>query len=107
MKKFFIIAALMISVFSGAAAETKVTRQGNSFTVTSVKTSRQHENKKTDYSYTDTDGKTYTIYLSKNGRAYILRTSKNGNEYKKYLGEEISRTICSELGVEYKDNSKK
>lgn len=58
----------------------------------------------TPFTFKDKDGKIYPIYISKNGRCYIYRISKKtGNEYKYYLGEEISRDICKELGIEYKE----
>ena len=59
--------------------------------------------KKTPYTFTTPDGRKYDILLSVNGRAYIWRVSKKGNTYKQYLGEEVSRTICREINVEYKN----
>lgn len=53
---------------------------------------------KTEYTYKDSKGNEYPIYLSVNGRAYYVRISAQGKEYKSYLGEEISRQICKELG---------
>lgn len=77
----------------------QVNKVGN---VYSAPTKTEQTSQKTEFQYKDTDGKTYPIYLSKNGRAYIIRTSqKSGNEYRKYLGEEISRDICKQLGVQY------
>lgn len=105
MKKFFIIAALMIAAFS---ANAQVVRNGNNFVAEQKTTSRQASAAiETKYTYTDTDGKTYSIWISKNGRAYIIRKSaKTGNDYKKYLAEDVARTICKELNVEYKELNK-
>ena len=106
MKKLFISAVLFITALSGVSAQdnnksNNVTREGKTFTAQGSKKSKG-ESTKTEYSYTDTDGKTYEVWLSKNGRAYIKRVSaKTGKEYSKYLGEEISRHICKELGREY------
>lgn len=61
----------------------------------------------TPFTFKDKDGKIYPIYISKNGRCYIIKTSKNGKEYKYYLGEEISKDICKELGIEYVEINKK
>lgn len=59
--------------------------------------------KKTDFIYIDKKYVEYPIYISKNGRAFIIKTSKNGNNYNYYLGEKISKEICKELNIEYKE----
>lgn len=110
MKKIFVAAVLFIAALSGVNAQdnnksnNNVTREGKTFIAQGAKT--KAENIKTEYSYTDTDGKTYEIWLSKNGRAFILRISKTGKDYRKYLGEEISRQICQEIGREYVETKK-
>ena len=109
MKKLFVIAAILVTALSGLNAQdnnksNNVTREGKTFVAQGAKT--KSENTKTEYSYTDTDGKTYEIWLSKNGRAFILRISKTGKDYRKYLGEEISRQICQEIGREYVETKK-
>lgn len=110
MKKIFVAAVLFIAALSGVNAQdnhksnNNVTREGKTFVAQGAKT--KVENVKTEYSYTDTDGKTYEIWLSKNGRAFIIRVSKTGKEYRKYLGEEISRQICKEIGREYVEMKK-
>jgi hypothetical protein len=41
--------------------------------------------------------------MGPSGSCYIKKISKkSGNEYKQYLGEEVSKDICKQLGVEYK-----
>lgn len=110
MKKIFVAAVLFIAALSGVSAQdnnksNNVTREGKTFIAQGAKT--KAENIKTEYSYTDTDGKTYEIWLSKNGRAFIIRVSKTGKDYyRKYLGEEISRQICKEIGREYVEMNK-
>lgn len=104
MKKFILSLALILGA-SLTTMSADVTRNGNEF-VAQASTSKAGKATETKYTYRDTDGKSYTIWLSVNGRAYINRTSKAGNEYKKYLGEEISRQICAEMGIEYKDLKK-
>lgn len=107
MKKLFIAAALFIAALSGVSAQdnnksNNVTREGKTFVAQSSAKKSKGENIKTEYCYTDTDKNTYPIYISANGRAFIIRTAKkSGKEYRKYLGEEISRQICKELGREY------
>lgn len=111
MKKLFVIAAILVTALSGLNAQdnnksNNVTREGKTFVIQSAKKSNG-ESTKTEYCYTDTDKNTYPIYLSVKGRAYIVRVSKKtGKEYKKYLGEEISRQICKELGREYNELKK-
>lgn len=61
----------------------------------------------TKFTFKDKSGNIYPIYISKNGRCYIIKTSKEGKEYKYYLGEEISKDICKELGIKYIKTNKK
>lgn len=104
-----VILSLLLFLYTCSTGDAQtVTRNGDTFSSQTSTKNEAGQSIETKYSYQDTDGKTYTIWLSKNGHAYILKTSKKtGNEYKKYLGEEISRTICTELGVEYKETTKK
>lgn len=107
MKKLFVIAAILATALSGLNAQdnnksNNVMREGKTFFAQQSAKKSKGESVKTEYCYTDTDKNTYPIYLSVNGRAYIKRVSaKTDKEYKKYLGEEISRQICKELGKEY------
>ena len=81
------------------------TRSGNTFTMTSTKKSKS-EPTKTKF-VVEKDGKSYPVYMGSTGSCFILRTSsKTGKEYRSYLGEEMSRTICKELGVEYKSRNR-
>ena len=100
MLKYFILAAIAASVVMSNAAMADVQRDGNTFTA-AKQAKTKAEPVATKYTYKSGDAE-YPIYLSGNGRAYIVKISaKTGKEYKQYLGEEISRTICSELGAEY------
>jgi len=106
---FTIAATLFFLCYSGCtAAHAEVKREGKNFVQVSSR-SAAAQPVATPYTWTDSKGKTYPIYLSANGRAYVMRVSgKTGKEYRHYLGEEISRTICKEMGVEYKEmNTKK
>lgn len=102
MKKFIILLVLAFVAFTMPA---QVARNGNIFTTSSSSTSTsKSEATATPYKWADSKGQEYPIFLSKNGRAFVKRVSANtGKEYKHYLGEEISRTICKEMGVEYKE----
>lgn len=79
------------------------TRSGNTFISSTGERTRTDNVITTDFKVKESDGKEYVVYCSKStGACYIKKISRNGNEYKKYLGEEISRQICAEIGVEYK-----
>ena len=81
------------------------TRSGNTFTITSTKKIKS-EPTKTKFTV-EKDGKSYPVYMGSTGSCFILKTSaKTGKEYRSYLGEEMSRTICKELGVEYKSRKR-
>ena len=102
---FTIAATLFFLCYSGctSAAHGEVKRDGNNFTQVSSR-SAAAQPVATTYTWTDSKGNTYPIYLTKNGRAYVMRVSaKTGKEYRYYLSEEIARTICKEMGVEYKE----
>lgn len=102
MKKYFVIAAMLLCGICANAQS--VNREGNNFI--QVQTVKQSSDKETVYTYTIKDN-TYPIYITKNGRCYIIRVSKNGNEYKQYLPEEVSRQICTEMGITYVETDKK
>ena len=103
MRRVIFTALLMLATM-GASAQ-GFTRQGNTF-VAQATAKGKSEPRKTNYTYKDTDGKTYPIYVGKTGSCFIVRTSKNGNEYRKYLGAEISQQICREMRIEYKPKTK-
>ena len=108
MKKTLLL-VLLACTLQGQAQSNNVTREGNTFRVTARATNKAgKEAEKTAYQWADNKGRNYPIYLSKNGRAYIIRTSgKTGKEYRYYLGEDISRTICAETGKEYVESKNK
>lgn len=50
---------------------------------------------KTEYTWVDSDGKSYPIYLSTKS-CFIIRTSKkSGKEYRKYLPKEVYQEITN------------
>lgn len=103
MKKFFIMVALVLGTMTAAVANdsTKVViREGKNFSFAQTQKKGKSETK-TEYTFTINDI-AYDVYISGNGRCYIYRVSqKTGNVYRSYLPEEVARTICNELGVEY------
>lgn len=101
---FTIAATLFFLAYSGCtAAHAEVKREGKNFVQVSSR-SAAAQPIATTYTWTDSKGNVYPIYLTKSGRAYVMRVSaKTGKEYRYYLSEEIARTICKEMGVEYKE----
>lgn len=104
MKKISIIIAAMLA-FSTVSYSQDVVRNGKTFEQT--KKSSVKSDEKTGFTYKDSKDNVYDIYIGKSGACYINKISKKtGNEYKQYLGEEISKQICNELGREYTSKSK-
>lgn len=84
-------------------------RKGNTFEqVSNKKSSSKTEPTKTKFTWKDSNGVEYPIYIGATGSCFIIKTSqKSGKEYRYYLGEDASKAICSELGVEYKPKKSK
>ena len=100
MRKSFLIAMLIIASVSASYAQ-NYTKDGKTYK--SEKTIKQSSERETGFTWEDSKGIQYPIYMSKSGSCYIKKISKKtGNEYKQYLGEEVSKDICKQLGVEYK-----
>ena len=108
MKKLIIMVALVLGTMTAAVANdsTKVViREGNNFSFAQTQKKGKSETK-TEYTFTIKDV-AYDVYISGNGRCYIYRVSqKTGNMYKYYLPENVARTICAELGIEYVELTK-
>ena len=110
MKKlmFFAVLSIMMGMTQVAMAQnanpTKVERSGNTFK-SNKQTRQKSEPVATPYFYEE-NGVKHTIYMGSTGSCFIIKTSKKGNNYRKYLGAEISATICKEMGVEYKPKNK-
>lgn len=105
MKKIIIAIVLTLCAITISAQSdtTNFVRQGNNFT--KVQKVQSSQDICTSYTYTVKDV-TYPIWITRNGRCYVIRTSKQGKQYKQYMEEAISRQICAELGIEYKESVK-
>lgn len=101
--KRIVICILMMLATATAWSQQSFTTQGNTYKPTqSVRSITAAKDTVTPYTY-EVSGTKYPIIMGKTGSCYIIRTSKKtGKEYRQYLGEEISRDICSKMGREYK-----
>jgi hypothetical protein len=108
MKYIVLIALAILLGVNNSSSYAQVVREGNTFS--SVQQSNRRSSNppvKTKYTYKEND-EIYPIYISMNtGSCFIIKKSRRtGKEYRKYLGEEISRQICKEMGIEYKPKNK-
>ena len=98
MKKLFL--AIMLLIACNFTVAQTIVREGNTFT--SVSSTKESKEIKTNFTWKDSKGNEYPIYVGKSGACYIKRVSKKtGKEYKQYLGAEVSSQICKELGIAY------
>lgn len=109
MKYTILIAlAILLGVNNSSSYAQEFTREGNTFS--SIQQNRRSSTPpiETKFMYKDTDGKQYPIYCSPStGSCFIVKTSKKtGKPYRKYLGAEISKQVCQEIGIEYKPKNK-
>lgn len=105
MKRFIFIillTLLCVNVYSQT-----YTREGNNFVQIIDKPSKV-EPIKTQFTWTEkSTNKQYPIFISSTGSCFIKKVSKKtGKEYRSYLNAEISKEICKELNIEYKNKSK-
>lgn len=102
MKQIILTLIMIISMSLTTNAQNYV-RSGNTFTSKSASKSSSKSNSiKTKFTWKDSKGKTYAIQVSSSGATFVIKTSsKTGKEYKNYLGPEISKEVCRELGIKY------
>lgn len=100
--KVMLCVLTMLLSFSIEAQAQSFNRKGNTFEQVASKKSSATPAIKTAYTWKDNKGADYPIYITQNGRCFVNKVSgKTGKEYKYYLNEEISKTVCKELGVTY------
>lgn len=97
---------MMLATTATAWSQKSFTTDGNTYRPTQVVTKNVPQKDSTvsatPYTY-EVKGVKYPIHIGKTGFCYIVRTSKKtGKEYRRYLGEEISRDICIKMGRVYK-----
>ena len=101
MRKLLIMLVLLcVGLTSNAQS---YTREGNTFISSTGERNRTDNTITTDFKVKESNGKEYVVYCSKStGACFIKKISRNGKGYKKYLGEDVSRQVCSAINVEYK-----
>jgi len=97
---------MMLATTATAWSQKSFTTDGNTYRPTLAVTKNVPQKDSTvsatPYTY-EVKGIKYPIHIGKTGSCYIVRTSKKtGKEYRQYLGEEISRDICTKMGRVYK-----
>ena len=94
---------LMLFCLSINANAQNYTREGNTYISSTGERAKTNNAIETTFKVKESDGKEYVVYCSSStGSCYIKKISKNNKEYRKYLGEEISKEVCKEIKVEYK-----
>ena len=98
----FVIAAMFAANVCGQNNSSNIVRVGDSFMHRGSEGGNRikADTLITKYKYETRDA-SYPIIMNKStGSCYVWRKSKKtGKMYRSYVGEEISRTICKELGV--------
>lgn len=109
MKKI-IIAVIMLLAFGVQSINAQsVVRNGNTFKSVSSNSSRtSRDTIATKFEWEDSKGNKYPIIVNKgSGACYVWRKSaKTGKMYKSYLGAEVSKAVCKELGITYVSKKK-
>lgn len=100
MKKFFIAAAMLLSVVLGAQADqpkVNYTQNGTEF-VQEPKAPRASKEVKTGCTWTDSKGEKYDIYMSARGKCYYYKVSKKtGKPYKRYLPDDVAEKVKAQM----------
>lgn len=109
MKKFVIVAMMLLAVSVNCVNAQEVKREGNTFSfVSSGRQTTKKDTLQTKYESEDSKCNKYPIIVNKgSGRCYIWKTSsRTGKLYKQYMKEEISREVCKLLKIEYVEKDK-
>ena len=105
MKKwlFSIIMMLTLGVNNSNIYAQNVVKNGNTFK--SVKSTTKGDTLLTKFFFEDSKGNKYPIIvMKKSGRCYVWKKSgKTGKLYKQYMKPEVSKAVCKEVGITYKE----
>ena len=107
MRNLLLTALFAVVAVLGYSQTPSYKVEGNTYKSVSTPKTKQ-EPIATGYEWQDSKGNTYPILMSPStGSCFVEKiSSKTGKPYRQYLGEEISKDICSRLGREYKSTKK-
>lgn len=106
--KVMLCVLTMLLSFSIEAQAQSFNRKGNTFEQVASKKSSATPATKTAYTWKDSKGIDYPIYITQAGRCYVNKVStKTGKGYKYYLEEDLSKTVCKEMGITYQPKKTK
>ena len=85
-----------------------VTRVGNTFKSSSIRTTHKADTLVTKFTFQDSKGIEYPIIVNKgSGACYVWKKSgKTGKLYRQYMKPEISQAVCKELDIKYTPRKK-
>lgn len=108
MRTIIISIIMMLACVNNSYAQS-VTRVGNTFKSSSVRTTHKADTLVTKYTFQDSKGVEYPIIVNKgSGACYIWKkSSKTGKFYKQYMKPEISQAVSKELNIKYTPRNKK
>lgn len=104
MKKLIFAVVMLLAFGVQNINAQSVVRNGNTFKSVSSNSSRtSRDTIATKFEWEDSKGNKYPIIVNKDsGACYVWRKSaKTGKMYKSYLGAEVSKAVCKELGITY------
>lgn len=102
MKKLFVCIIMMLCLCVNNSNAQSVVKSGNTFK--SVKSTTKGDTLVTKFFFEDSKGRKYPIIVvKKSGRCYIWKKSeKTGKLYKQYMKPEVSKAVCRDLNIIYK-----
>lgn len=108
MRTIILSIIMMFACVNNSNIYAQVTRVGNTFKSSSVRTTHKADTLVTKYTFQDSKGIEYPIIVNKgSGSCFVWkRSGKTGKYYRQYMKPEVSSAICKELGIEYKSKKK-
>lgn len=104
MKKIILVVAMLLAFGVHNTNAQSVVKSGNTFKSVSSNSSRtSRDTLTTKFMWEDSKGNKFPIIVNKkSGSCYIWKkSSKTGKMYRYYLGAEVSKAVCKELGITY------
>ena len=104
MKKIILAVVMLLAFGIQNTNAQSVVKNGNTFKSVSSSSSRtSRDTLATKFMWENSKGNKYPIIVNKgSGACYVWRKSaKTGKRYKSYLGAEVSKAVCKELGITY------